>query len=142
MGLAYFKEQYGDVFEHVTDETPLVHCVSADYALGAGIAKQVENRFKVKRSLLTYGTHKYPDCLKVGNIINLVTKARYWNKPTYTDFCNSLKLLCILCKQKNIDTVVMPQIGCGLDKLDWNICKEYINNILVENEINVQVWKL
>ena len=42
--MAYYREKVGDVFEHITDETPLVHCISADYALGAGIAKTVEQR--------------------------------------------------------------------------------------------------
>lgn len=139
--MAYYREKVGDVFEHITDETPLVHCISADYALGAGIAKTVEQRFKVKKSLIAWGTHKYPDCLKVGNVINLVTKEKYWNKPTYITFSNSLKLLYILCRQKNIETVVMPQIGCGLDRLDWNVCKQYIQDILVKNGISVQVWK-
>ena len=74
-------------------------------------------------------------------MINLETKEKYWNKPTYITFSNSLKLLYILCRQKNIETVVMPQIGCGLDRLDWNVCKQYIQDILVKNGISVQVWK-
>lgn len=139
--MAYYREKVGDVFEHITDATPLVQCISADYALGAGIAKTVEQRFKVKKSLRAWGTYKCLDCLKVGNVINLVTKEKYWNKPTYITFSNSLKLLYILCRQKNIETVVMPQIGCGLDRLDWNVCKQYIQDILVKNGISVQVWK-
>lgn len=35
----------------------------------------------------------------------------------------------------------MPQIGCGLDRLDWNVCKQYIQDILVKNGISVRVWK-
>ena len=50
--MAYYREKVGDVFEHITDETPLVHCISADYALGAGIAKTVEQRFKESGELI------------------------------------------------------------------------------------------
>lgn len=91
----------GDLFEadgvkgFSTPRVPIVHCISADYVLGAGIAKKIEKRYKIKQSLRIYGSHKYPDCLVVNNIINLVTKDIYYNKPhmillnnhcTYVDY--------------------------------------------------------
>lgn len=34
----------------------------------------------------------------------------------------------------------MPRIGSGLDKLDWNECRRYIQEILVDGGINVEVY--
>ena len=36
----------------------------------------------------------------------------------------------------------MPRIGSGLDRLDWATCKQYISKILVENDIDVDVYYL
>lgn len=141
-----YEEIHMDLFEAkgVKDLTipkiPIVHCVSSDYALGSGFAREIERRYHIKTSLKIYGSGKYPDCLVVNNIINLVTKDIYYNKPTYDTFEQSLYLCRLYCIQNNIHEVIMPTIGCGLDKLDWNICRELIKKHLVYYRINVKVY--
>ncbi|WP_374017832.1 hypothetical protein ABU162_27660 [Paenibacillus thiaminolyticus] len=63
----------------------LAHCISSDAKMGAGIAVEFKKRFKLaslqemaKHSPLEIGT-----CYKAGSVLNLVTKAKYWHKPTY-----------------------------------------------------------
>lgn len=141
-----YEEIHMDLFEAkgVKDLTipkiPIVHCVSSDYALGAGFAREIERRYHIKTSLKIYGSGKYPDCLCVNNIINLVTKNKCYNKPNYRDFETSLYLCRLYCIQNNITEVVMPQIGCGLDKLDWSICRELIIKHLTNCNIGVKVF--
>lgn len=65
-----------DLFS-VDPQYSLVHCVSADFALGAGIAKQFDTRFNMRYELFEkYGSYHFTGgkCLKIGSVFNLVTK--------------------------------------------------------------------
>lgn len=141
-----YEEIYGDLFQdekvvgREIPDTYIVHCISSDYALGAGFAKQIEKRYRIKNSLLTYGSRKYPDCLTVKNIINMVTKDRYWDKPTIENFEKCLEYVVIYCKNKGIKQVIMPMIGSGLDKLPWDVCSNLIKEHLVKSNIEVKVY--
>lgn len=128
----------------------LMHCISSDWALGAGIAKAIDEKFQEKESLKRAFPEKpewkgkgfglitpRPTLEDVSShlyICNLVTKEHYWDKPTYTTLSDSLEnvknLLQILkskAKEENLDfKIVMPKIGCGLDKLDWTRVKEIV----------------
>lgn len=128
----------------------LIHCISSDWALGAGIAKAIDEKFQEKESLKRAFPEK-PEWKGKGfglitprptleelsphlYICNLVTKEHYWDKPTYTTLSDSLEnvksLLQILkskAKEENLDfKIVMPKIGCGLDKLDWTRVREIV----------------
>ena len=141
--MASFVEINGDIFKSEfigNPNTAILHCVSSDYALGAGIAKEIEARFKVRNTLKDLNRHFYPDCILVNGIMNMVTKDKYWNKPTYDSFDTALEIACGLCHKCGIDTLIMPRIGSGLDKLDWEICREMIKSRLVNNSINCIVY--
>lgn len=58
-----------DLFS-VDPQYSLVHCVSADFALGAGIAKQFDTRFNMRYELFEkYGSYHFigGKCLKIGS---------------------------------------------------------------------------
>lgn len=144
-----------DIFEWIEENKEdnvivLMHCISSDWALGAGIAKIIDEKFQEKESLKRTFPEK-PEWKGKGfglitprstleevsthlYICNLVTKEHYWDKPTYTTLSDSLEnvksLLQILkskAKEKNLDfKIVMPKIGCGLDKLDWTRVREIV----------------
>ena len=120
----------------------MAHCISADYALGAGIAKDVECRYNVRNQLKRLNRRLCPDCIAVGNILNIVTKPRYWDKPTYDSFTKALIYTKEVCKKLGISHIVMPKIGCGLDGLDWTKCRQIIINTLVSYNIDVDVYEL
>lgn len=119
---------------------PIVHCISADYKMGAGIAKEIKSRYNIKSTLKTLGSGKSPGCIVVKNIINAVTKEKYWHKPTYESFEIALRLVGEWCLNNNVKKVVMPRIGSGLDKLDWIDCREIIKRELVNTGIDVEVY--
>jgi hypothetical protein len=138
-------ELTGNLFRSKYIEQPntmIVHCISADYVLGKGFAAEVERRYKVRSYLNTVGTHTYPDVIPVDNILNLVTKERYYNKPTYETLRECLIMTREYCLNNNITNLVMPTIGCGLDKLDWRYVREDIKYILDEFDINCIVYKI
>lgn len=141
-GTLMIQEMQGNVLEHITSNSPVAHCISADYALGAGVARLIDNKYHVREVLIHIGTHTYPDCIKVGNVLNIVTKQYYWCKPTYQTFIGGLEKLREVCKEQGITYIVMPRIGSGLDRLDWNICKKCIQEILVDSGIQVTVYYL
>ena len=67
----------------------LAHCISGDYALGAGIATQFVEVYNMRYKL--HNHYPIPDgekyanvgkALLVDNVFNLVTKARCFHKPT------------------------------------------------------------
>ena len=85
-----YKEEVRDLFS-VSEDYYLAHCISADFGMGKGIVVEFNKRFDLKRKIQT----KYPDylnqythkriggdCLLEGRVLNLITKERYFHKPT------------------------------------------------------------
>ena len=59
-----------DLFS-VDPQYSLAHCISADFALGAGIAKQFDTRFNMRYELFEkYGSYHFTGgrCLKIGSV--------------------------------------------------------------------------
>lgn len=136
------KEVYCDLFS-LQNKFILAHCISSDFALGAGIAKQFANR-GVRDALYNqylvdkWEGHGYCCIIDKPNlkVANLVTKQKYWQKPTLItlaealiDFRNQLK----------DDYIAMPQIGCGLDKLSWKDVKPLIEDIFNDTDCTINV---
>lgn len=114
----------------------IAHCVSVDFKMGAGIAKQIVAKYGrdvVKADLHQIGykivDNKY--------ILYIVTKVNYWNKPSLSDMKESLKSLAIFCEENDITSLSIPKIGCGLDALKWSDVKKLIKKYLSELEVTV-----
>lgn len=149
------KEVHQDLFT-VPKDYILVHCISADFALGAGIAKEFAKR-GVKKALQT---DSFYSALinKVGKCLitfatdwraeyNLVTKEKYWYKPTYETLRAALeeaKVYSIIPSQSETETLklAMPKIGCGLDKLQWNKVKQIIEEVFADMDVEILVCSI
>jgi len=112
---------------------PLAHCISADWGMGAGIAVTFQKKYKVKNHLYKYYPQllgKYPTTIGIISkdrfIFNLVTKNKYWNKPSLSDLEKCIIELKILMDKVKIKKIAMPKIGCGLDRLNWDDVKEIL----------------
>lgn len=114
------NEQRGNLFDLDNSKYYFAHCISADYALGAGIAVEFQRRYNLRNALNSIGTHRYPELVVVNNVFNLVTKEKYWHKPTYESITTCIRYLRDMCRNCNIKYLAMPKIGCGLDKLSWD----------------------
>ena len=139
------NEEKGNLFD-LPSEYALVHCISEDCALGAGIAVEFERRFRMREKLLSFIDKydiQYPCTIgflsKKKMIFNLVTKKHYWNKPTYDDFEKALEDFVRLCCEQNIKKIGMPRIGCGLDRLQWSWVKSKIEQKFADMDIEIQV---
>jgi O-acetyl-ADP-ribose deacetylase (regulator of RNase III) len=100
----------------------LVHCISADLAMGKGIAKIFKERFggvdELRRQHLAVG--QVGVLTRDGRFIfYMVTKPRSFHKPARADFAAALAALAAACRERGVAQLAMPRIGCGLDGLDW-----------------------
>jgi len=135
------REEKRDLFT-VDKKYCFAHCISADYALGAGIAVQFQKRFKLKNKLKSIGNGNHPECLNVDGVFNLVTKAKYSHKPTYNSLKESLIQMRDIMLYCNCKYVAMPKIGCGLDRLQWGKVREIIKEVFKDTAIEILVCRL
>lgn len=142
-----YLENKQDLFS-VPKEYYLAHCISADFALGAGIAAIFDKKFDMRTKLtkaypnFLYEYHKtnmQGQCLLVGNVLNLVTKAKYYQKPTYATLYIALCHMRDICQINNIKKIAMPAIGCGLDRLNWIKVSDMIKTVFKSTDIEILV---
>lgn len=120
-------EVKGDLFHSLDSKCmALAHCVSEDLVMGKGIAVEFKHRFgrlpelcaqKPKVGGVVSLTHQMPTGRK--EIYYLITKAKYWGKPTYKTLESSLRTMCAHATTNDISSIAIPKIGCGLDRLSW-----------------------
>lgn len=117
----------------------VAHCISSDCALGAGVAKVLANAYPELREVCQKRTqlgsrgvtfYQSPQ----GRIIaNLVTKDRYFHKPTLADFERVMRHFADICARKGARHIAMPyHIGCGLDRLPWDKVQTIIQDAFVD----------
>ena len=142
-----FRQEIMDLFT-VSDEYFFAHCISADFAMGKGIAVEFNKRYNMKNILqnkyLDYiNQYHYKrmngDCILEGRVLNLITKERYYEKPTYASITIALEKMRDICIKNNISKVAMPKIGCGLDRLKWDKVIGIIMNVFQYTNIEILV---
>ena len=144
-----YNERQQDLFS-VSDEYYLVHCISADFGMGKGIVVEFNRRFDMKHKL----RQGYPnyideyvnakiggDCILEGRVFNLITKERYYHKPTMNTMSLALTKMKEICEEKGIVKIAMPTIGAGLDRLNWNSVATLIKDIFKNSEIVILVCR-
>ena len=100
----------------------IAHCISADFKLGAGLAKQIKEKFpnyfptqKEYKQQVLHAQYLGHDKF----VFHLIVKPRYFHRPTYRSL---RKALLALRDQMNfylIDKLGIPHLSCGLNKVDW-----------------------
>jgi hypothetical protein len=144
------REEKRDLFT-VGDDYYLVQCISADFAMAAGIAVQFNKNYNIKSILKSqYGNFydRWPRecCILVNNkVFNLVTKKEHYQKPTYDQIRQCLREMKIILTSVEytdmIDKykVAMPKIGCGLDQLDWDKVKQIIEDTFKDTNLEILI---
>lgn len=150
------KEEKRDLFT-VSNDYALVHCISADFKLGAGIAKEFDKKLNARQKLFrifpeswTLRWDKTQERFRGSSIIlfsdyiffNLVTKRNYWDKPTLTTIENALFWLKKQCEDFYIEKLAMPKIGCGLDKQKWKDVRPLIEKVFADTDIKILICYL
>jgi len=145
-----YTEKIQDLFA-TGDDYYLAHCISADFGMGAGIVIQFNKRFNMKKKLQQnylgyldfYRNLDTPgDCILEGRVFNLITKERYYQKPTLESMENALIVMRDICLEYGIKKIAMPTIGAGLDKLRWPDVVKLIYKVFEDTDIEILVCKL
>ena len=124
------NETPGNLFDY-EGEYALAHCISTDFVFDAGIAKFFQARYSTRdelRQRFPHAWNGYGYCLVTngGRVLNLVTKNRYFEKPTLATVEQALMHMRMVCEEMGVYKIAMPRIGCGLDRLNWQDVKDII----------------
>ena len=138
-----YQEVIGDVFD---SQGSIAHCVSADFEMSSGIARHFKRKFPTKHpSNLDHSyTPLWPQWPpKIRRYLyHLVTKQKYFNKPTYSTLRASLERRRTHAENNSIPRISMPCIGTGLDQLDWDKVKLLIQETFRTSPVQVVVYIL
>lgn len=140
----------GDIFNSECEY--LVNPVNTVGVMGKGLALSFKNKFpnnfKKYKKYCQSGDFVVGKLLIISEnnkkIINFPTKIHWKDNSRIGFIIDGLKKLKIAIEKRDIKSVAMPKIGCGLGGLDWNlvfkeICKFHSqldenisNNLLIE----------
>ena len=123
----------------------LAHCISADFALGAGIAKTFDSVYNMRFKLFrNYPDYEYNggDALLIDNVFNLVTKHKCWHKPTYDSVRDALEMMKEYMGFVGANKLAMPKIASGLDRLEWSKVYDIICEVFEDTDIEIVICEL
>ena len=123
----------------------LAHCISADFALGAGIAKTFDKVYNMRFKLFReYDMFKYEggDALLIDNVFNLVTKKKCYHKPTYDSVREALECMKEQMEMLYVTKLAMPRIASGLDRLNWDDVYDIICEVFEDMDVEILICEL
>ena len=123
----------------------ILHCVSADFKLGPGLAKQIKEKFpsffptqKEYQQQVLHAQYLGHDKF----VFHLIVKPRYFHKPTYRSLRKTLLALRDQMNFHRTDKLGIPRLSCGLYKLDWTEVKKIIHETFRESKLESIVLTL
>ena len=106
-------EQQGDLLDFPDS---IANCISADFKLGAGLAKQIKEKFpsyfptkKEYKQQVLHGQYLG----RVKFVFHLIVKPRYFHKPTYRSLRKALLALHDQLSFYRIEKLGIPHLSCG-----------------------------
>ncbi|VVC26736.1 Integrase, catalytic core,Macro domain,Retropepsins,Zinc finger, CCHC-type,Ribonuclease H- [Cinara cedri] len=135
-------EVKGDLFQ-ATADFALGHCVSKDFKMSKGIGLEFRRKFgqvdqllEQNKQVTEIATIQCDD----RNIIYIITKESYNQKPTYETIFYAIQNLRNFCKSNNINKVALPKIGSGHDQLNWEQARIMLRYIFKKSKIKIVVY--
>jgi len=113
--------------------------------MGKGIAVTFKNKFGRVDVLRAQGKLVGDVAvLKDGTryIYYLITKERFFHKPTYESLTNSLVRMKEHALEHGVKQISMPRIGCGLDGLLWPRVRNIIMDVFRATDISIKIYQL
>lgn len=154
------KEIHGDILTPVTDGTPTVVChqVNCMGVMGAGLAKQIKDRFpevfrvykercSIWRQNPQANLGHVQFCSALGSdgyiIANIFGQLYYGTGQRRTDYSALRAGLRRVSEAFYNSTIRIPYgMGCGFGGGDWEIVLGIIQDELVSKGSNVEIWRL
>ena len=128
----------------------LAHCITADFSLGAGVAKQIDEAFGMREQLQRHydysginsnydGSEHVGEALLVANVYNLVLKKNPTKKAKYKKLRMCLEDLKICIEYDFVTKLAMPKIGCGHEELEWERVRGIIEEVFADTDVEILV---
>ena len=142
-----YIEEKNDLFNY-EGKAWLAHCISSDVGMGKGIVVQFNERYNLKNYMLSHYEKKKWDehgyCIPVEKykVFNLITKYRYYQKPTYSTVRESLESMRDYAVNNDINKIAMCKIASGLDGLSFEKVRPIILDVFKDTNIKIIVCKL
>lgn len=139
----------GDVWEAFDTGASIAHGCNLQGVMGAGIAKQVKERFpslyNAYRDKCSQGDfllgNVFPYLVSGNQIVfNLMTQATT-DGASYDAVWRSLVYLETIAESVRVNAVALPQIGAGLGGLNWNVIKAMLIEIFSSSAVDVIVYE-
>ena len=136
-----YLELTGNPFESTHS---IAFCVSADFKMSTDIAGKIQHTY-----LTEYPSnldHMYiplwPQWLPKEKryIYHLVTKQKFYNKTTYSTLLFSLERMRIHAESNGIHRTSLPCIGLDLDRLEWPIVRQIIQDVFRTSSVVITVY--
>lgn len=143
------------------EEIAFCQCISADTAMGAGVAVAFNKKFpdmKLKTKLRLRSTSIqdrlgsvsiYNNKERNQTVYNMITKLHYWDKAVtmpkgkyLNNLRNCLEFVRDDMVRTNKKTLAMPKIGCGLDRCGWKDVEQVIKDVFNDTDIKIMVCVL
>lgn len=119
----------GDLFTSAAEA--LINPVNTEGTMGAGLALKFRERYPAmcqeyievcKRRMLEVGTLHWWHTGETNPkfVVNFPTK-RLWREPSRLEWIDAgLETLCAQVKARNVESLALPALGCGLGGLPWD----------------------
>lgn len=139
----------GDLFTSTDDA--IAHCVSRDFAMGAGVAKGFRTKFgrvdELKAQRAKIGQAAFIDTwnkkrMGTQTIFYMVTKEKYNDKPTFKSVRLALTSVREGMLEMGLESLSMPMIAAGLDRLSWPLVLREIEDVFQGTGIVITIWYL
>ena len=145
----------GNIADAYKNGELIAHCVSSDFEMGIGVAKVLADLIPEMREDLRKAFPRKriksefkPMVVSHKEVIwNLVTKYRYYDKPTVTEVRESLLELRRALRVRfgespvNVKKISMPKIASGADKIPWDITEAMIDEIFAGDEFIITIYR-
>lgn len=146
------KEENRDLFT-VSQGYYLAHCITADFSLGVGVAKKMDEIYNMREKLINvYDLSDYDpefiledyvgEALLIDNVYNLVLKKHPQKKAKYKKLRACLEDMKDEMEANLVTKVAMPRIGCGHEGLEWDRVREIIEKVFEDTAIEILVCSL
>jgi hypothetical protein len=148
-GQCRLRVERGDIVS--ADEMWKMHFVSADMRRSRGVALRLANVFgpvevRGECSVGVVEMQRLEQGGLVFNLLNLVTKRKYYHKPAanperfLADIVTALRNLRDYCEKMHIRRLALPRVGSNLDRVNWRWTQRKLLEVFEDLDIELVVF--
>ena len=112
--------------------------------MSSGIARSIKRKYitaypgRVRYYDVPLWTQWLPETKRY--IYHLLAKDRFYHKPTYSARRASLERMREHAKANGVPSISIPQLGCGLDQLEWPLVRDIFQRIFETSVVRITVY--